>query len=62
MNNHTGELTVTAGTDSIVRLAMIDANGPTGIFIDRLGPLRDDRRTASAADRPEPHRDLRDPG
>jgi hypothetical protein len=37
MNNHTGELTVTEGTDSIVKLAMIDADGPTGIFIDRLG-------------------------
>ncbi|HEY3981606.1 MAG TPA: SDR family NAD(P)-dependent oxidoreductase [Streptosporangiaceae bacterium] len=38
MNNHTGELTVTEGTDSIVKLAMIDADGPTGTFIDRLGP------------------------
>jgi NAD(P)-dependent dehydrogenase (short-subunit alcohol dehydrogenase family) len=39
MNRHTGELTVTEGTDSIVRLATIDADGPTGIFIDRLGPV-----------------------
>ena len=39
MNNHTGELTVTEGTDSIVKLAMIEADGPTGIFIDRLGPI-----------------------
>jgi NAD(P)-dependent dehydrogenase (short-subunit alcohol dehydrogenase family) len=38
MNRHTGQLTVTEGTDSIVRLAMIDADGPTGTFIDRLGP------------------------
>lgn len=38
MNHHTGELTVTEGTDSIVRLAMIDADGPTGTFVDRLGP------------------------
>jgi NAD(P)-dependent dehydrogenase (short-subunit alcohol dehydrogenase family) len=38
MNNHTGELTVTEGTDSIVKLAMIDPDGPTGTFIDRLGP------------------------
>ncbi|MDT0347573.1 SDR family oxidoreductase [Streptomyces litchfieldiae] len=38
MNRHTGQLTVTEGTDSIVRLATIDADGPTGIFIDRLGP------------------------
>ncbi|WP_345570722.1 SDR family NAD(P)-dependent oxidoreductase [Nonomuraea rosea] len=39
MNHHTGELTVTEGTDSIVRLATIGADGPTGIFIDRLGPV-----------------------
>jgi NAD(P)-dependent dehydrogenase (short-subunit alcohol dehydrogenase family) len=37
MNNFTGELTVTEGTDSIIKLAMVGANGPTGIFIDRLG-------------------------
>ena len=39
MNNHMGQLTVTEGTDSIIRLATIDADGPTGIFIDRLGPV-----------------------
>lgn len=39
MNHHTGQLTVTEGTDSIVKLATIDADGPTGIFIDRLGPV-----------------------
>ncbi|MFC4119028.1 SDR family NAD(P)-dependent oxidoreductase [Nonomuraea zeae] len=39
MNNHTGVLTVTEGTDSIVRLATIDADGPSGIFVDRLGPV-----------------------
>lgn len=39
MNNNTGQLTVTEGTDSIVRLATLDADGPTGIFIDRLGPV-----------------------
>jgi NAD(P)-dependent dehydrogenase (short-subunit alcohol dehydrogenase family) len=39
MNNHTGELTVTEGTDSIVELATIDADGPTGTFIDRRGPI-----------------------
>jgi NAD(P)-dependent dehydrogenase (short-subunit alcohol dehydrogenase family) len=38
MNKHTGQLTVTEGTDSIVKLAVIDADGPTGTFIDRLGP------------------------
>ena len=39
MNNNTGKLTVTEGTDSIVRLATIDAAGPTGTFVDRLGPV-----------------------
>ena len=39
MNNHTGELTVTEGTDSIVALATVAADGPTGTFIDRLGPV-----------------------
>lgn len=39
MNNQTGQLTVTEGTDSIVELAMIDADGPTGIFVDRLGSV-----------------------
>ncbi len=39
MNHHTGELTVTEGTDSIIRLATLDADGPTGIFVDRLGPI-----------------------
>ncbi|MGK5557069.1 SDR family oxidoreductase [Actinomadura kijaniata] len=39
MNHHTGELTVTEGTDSIIRLATLDADGPTGTFVDRLGPV-----------------------
>ncbi|WP_067563358.1 SDR family NAD(P)-dependent oxidoreductase [Nocardia acidivorans] len=39
MNNNTGALTVTEGTDSIVRLATLDSDGPSGIFIDRLGPV-----------------------
>ncbi|GAA2891361.1 SDR family NAD(P)-dependent oxidoreductase [Nonomuraea rubra] len=39
MNHHTGELTVTEGTDSIVRLATLGPDGPTGIFVDRLGPV-----------------------
>ncbi|WP_246268699.1 SDR family oxidoreductase [Nonomuraea typhae] len=39
MNRHTGQLTVTEGTDSIIKLATIDADGPTGTFIDRLGPI-----------------------
>ncbi len=39
MNNHTGQLTVTEGTDSILALATMPADGPTGSFIDRLGPI-----------------------
>jgi NAD(P)-dependent dehydrogenase (short-subunit alcohol dehydrogenase family) len=38
MNRHTGQLTVTEGTDSIIALATLDADGPTGTFVDRLGP------------------------
>lgn len=47
MNNHTGELKVTEGTDSIVKLAMIDTDGPTGTFTDRLGPLPGYRRATN---------------
>lgn len=39
MNRHTGELTVTEGTDSIVRLATLGPDGPSGVFVDRLGPV-----------------------
>lgn len=39
MNNHTGQLTVTEGTDPIIKLATIGPDGPTGTFIDRLGPV-----------------------
>ncbi|WP_346110415.1 SDR family NAD(P)-dependent oxidoreductase [Nonomuraea maheshkhaliensis] len=39
MNHHTGQLTVTEGTDPIVELATLGPDGPSGIFIDRLGPV-----------------------
>ncbi|MEU6742651.1 SDR family NAD(P)-dependent oxidoreductase [Streptosporangium sandarakinum] len=39
MNHHTGQLTVTEGTDSIIKLATVGPDGPTGVFIDRLGPI-----------------------
>jgi NAD(P)-dependent dehydrogenase (short-subunit alcohol dehydrogenase family) len=39
MNNHRGQLTVTEGTDSILKLATLGADGPTGVFLDRLGPV-----------------------
>lgn len=40
MNNHMGQLTVTEGTDSILRLALLDPDGPSGTFVDRLGPIQ----------------------
>ncbi|WP_152362383.1 SDR family oxidoreductase [Microlunatus speluncae] len=39
MNHHTGQLTVTEGSDVIIRLATIAPDGPTGTFSDRLGPV-----------------------
>lgn len=39
MNNHTGQLTVTEGSDPIIELATIGADGPSGTFVDRLGPV-----------------------
>jgi NAD(P)-dependent dehydrogenase (short-subunit alcohol dehydrogenase family) len=39
MNGHRGQLTVTEGSDPIIQLATLDADGPTGTFIDRLGPV-----------------------
>jgi NAD(P)-dependent dehydrogenase (short-subunit alcohol dehydrogenase family) len=39
MSRHTGELTVTEGSDPIIEVATLASDGPTGIFIDRLGPI-----------------------
>lgn len=39
MNGHRGQLTVTEGTDSFLRLALIGPDGPTGTFEDRLGEV-----------------------
>ncbi|MGA4994261.1 SDR family NAD(P)-dependent oxidoreductase [Nonomuraea bangladeshensis] len=39
MNHHTGQLTVTEGSDPIIELATLGPDGPSGIFIDRLGPI-----------------------
>jgi len=36
-NGHRGTQTVEEGTDAIVRMAQIDASGPTGTFVDRHG-------------------------
>ena len=57
MNDHTGELTVTEGTDSIVKLAMIGIDGPTGTFADRLGPVAWPRNQP-AVDAAEPNSDI----
>lgn len=38
-NGHSGPQTVTEGTDAIVELATIEADGPTGTFRDRHGAL-----------------------
>lgn len=39
INNHTGQLTITEGTDPVIELAIIDTDGPTATFIDRLGTV-----------------------
>jgi NAD(P)-dependent dehydrogenase (short-subunit alcohol dehydrogenase family) len=39
MNQHKGQLTVTEGTDSIIRMATLGPDGPSGTFEDRLGPV-----------------------
>ena len=37
LNGGQGTQTVTEGTDAIVRLATLDDDGPTGIFVNRDG-------------------------
>jgi NAD(P)-dependent dehydrogenase (short-subunit alcohol dehydrogenase family) len=39
LNANSGTQTVREGTDAIVRMAMIDASGPTGTFVDRDGAV-----------------------
>lgn len=38
LNGNTGHNTVEDGADIIVRMALIDADGPTGGFFDEAGP------------------------
>jgi hypothetical protein len=38
-NDHRGTQTVEEGTDAIVKLATLDADGPTGTFQDRNGTV-----------------------
>jgi len=37
LNGHSGPQTVTEGTEAVVAMASIGADGPTGTFIDRDG-------------------------
>ena len=39
LNGRSGPQTVQQGTDAIVRMAQIDASGPTGTFVDRQGEV-----------------------
>jgi NAD(P)-dependent dehydrogenase (short-subunit alcohol dehydrogenase family) len=39
LNGHSGPQTVTEGTDAVVAMASIGADGPTGTFTDRHGAL-----------------------
>jgi NAD(P)-dependent dehydrogenase (short-subunit alcohol dehydrogenase family) len=39
LNGRSGPQTVQEGTDAIVRMAQIDASGPTGTFVDRQGEV-----------------------
>jgi NAD(P)-dependent dehydrogenase (short-subunit alcohol dehydrogenase family) len=39
LNAHRGTQTVTQGTDAIVRMAKLDASGPTGTFVDAYGAV-----------------------
>jgi NAD(P)-dependent dehydrogenase (short-subunit alcohol dehydrogenase family) len=38
-NDHSGPQSVEEGTDAIVRMAQLDASGPTGTFVDRHGAV-----------------------
>jgi NAD(P)-dependent dehydrogenase (short-subunit alcohol dehydrogenase family) len=39
LNRHSGTQTVEEGTDAVVRMAQLDASGPTGTFVDRHGAV-----------------------
>jgi NAD(P)-dependent dehydrogenase (short-subunit alcohol dehydrogenase family) len=39
LNGNSGPQTVQEGTDAIVRMAQVDASGPTGVFVDRDGDV-----------------------
>jgi len=39
LNGNRGTQTVEEGTDAIVRMAQLDASGPTGTFVDGHGEV-----------------------
>jgi NAD(P)-dependent dehydrogenase (short-subunit alcohol dehydrogenase family) len=39
LNGHRGTQTVEEGAEAIVRMAELDASGPTGTFVDRHGAV-----------------------
>jgi NAD(P)-dependent dehydrogenase (short-subunit alcohol dehydrogenase family) len=39
LNGHSGTQTVEQGTDAVVRMAQVPADGPTGTFVDRHGDV-----------------------
>ena len=39
LNGRTGTQSVEEGTDALVRMAQLDASGPTGTFVDRGGAV-----------------------
>jgi hypothetical protein len=39
LDGYSGVQTVQEGTDAIVRMAQLDATGPTGTFVDRHGAV-----------------------
>jgi NAD(P)-dependent dehydrogenase (short-subunit alcohol dehydrogenase family) len=39
LNGRSGTQTIEEGTDAIVRMAQLDASGPTGTFVDRRGDV-----------------------
>ncbi len=38
-NHNAGYQSLTEGTDAIIQLATLPADGPTGVYLDREGPL-----------------------
>jgi len=54
LNEHRGAQTVEEGAEIIVRMARLDASGPTGTFVDRHGSCRGDTGTHQVSTKPRP--------